>query len=90
MAYPSFRSSLPTNSYSGSTVTVDTPAGAASGDVLICAFVAAQGSRTLDTLPEGWSIIASDAVERSPGSDSARPSMAAPRCPRGRPVQTCL
>lgn len=68
MAYPSFRSSLPTNSYSGSTVTVDTPAGAASGDVLICTFIDGQGNRTLDTLPEGWSIIASDAVESSPGS----------------------
>lgn len=62
MAYPSFRSSLPTLSYSGSTVTVDTPAGAASGDVLTCTFIDAQGSRTLDTLPEGWTTVADDEV----------------------------
>lgn len=62
MAYPSFRSSLTTRSYSGSTVTVDTPAGAASGDVLTCTFIDAQGSRTLDTLPSGWTIVADDEV----------------------------
>lgn len=67
MAYPSFRSTATTLSFSGSTVTVDTPAGAASGDVLTCTFIDAQGSRTLDTLPSGWTTIASAASSEHSG-----------------------
>lgn len=59
MAYPSFRATVTKTSYTGATVTVNKPTGTASGDVLLCVFEDAQGTRTLDTLPDGWSIIAS-------------------------------
>lgn len=63
----SYRSGAATESYSLPTVTKTKPAGTAEGDVVFAAFVTNDASRTLNTIPNGWSIIANAGDATSPG-----------------------
>lgn len=58
MTAPSYRAHVAEYKFGNPTVTLTKPTGTSSGDVLQAAFVTNDASRTLDTLPSGWSLLA--------------------------------
>ena len=63
-----YRSHTVDEFYTLATVTLDKPASVASGDVLLAWFVNNDGSRTLNTLPSGWTQIASATTTSAPST----------------------
>jgi hypothetical protein len=53
--------------YTNPIVTLTKPTGVVSGDVMLASFVTNDGTRVLNTLPDGWSTIASVASTTAPG-----------------------
>jgi len=63
-----YRSHTVDEFYTLATVTLDKPASVASGDVLLAWFVNNDGSRVLNTLPSGWTLIASATTTSAPST----------------------
>lgn len=71
MAAPAFRAQTSNFAYEADgIVTITKPAGTVEGDVLIAAFVNNDGTRTLDTLPSGWTQIESSGTSTAPSTNA--------------------
>ncbi len=62
-----YRTSSSDDFYSSPTVSIPALSGVVAGDVLLAMLVTNDGSRTLDTLPTGWLIVASATTTVAPG-----------------------